>query len=126
MNITYDKEKTILETTLPGRPSSTNHLYGQTGNRRYMTTEGKDTKEAYTLQMMSEYRGDPFTDKCELILDLYFDTRHKRDWDNYNKIVCDAIEEAGVIENDNQIDIGVVRKHYDKESPRIELTLLEQ
>lgn len=62
------------------------------------------------------------TNRYHLVVTVY---RAKRtgDWDNYAKTVCDALQDAGVIGNDNQIDAGGVILITDKADPRIEIWL---
>lgn len=47
----------------------------------------------------------------------------RADWDNLGKTVSDAIEQAGIIANDSQIDDAQVLKVRDKASPRVEIKL---
>jgi Holliday junction resolvase RusA-like endonuclease len=51
--------------------------------------------------------------------------RSKRtgDWDNFAKSVCDALQDAGLIADDSQIDEGHCWKRIDKTNPRIEFEL---
>ncbi|QDU34285.1 Crossover junction endodeoxyribonuclease RusA [Poriferisphaera corsica] len=54
---------------------------------------------------------EPFTEKASLEIDAYPPDGRKRDLDNILKALLDAIEKAGVIENDSQFDeIRVSRK----------------
>lgn len=46
------------------------------------------------------------------------------DIDNFYKGVADALEDAGILANDSQIDLMTGRKLIDKRQPRVEFTLI--
>lgn len=52
-----------------------------------------------------------------------FTLTDKGDFDNYAKSVSDALEQAGIIGNDKQIDEAHIFKTVDKDNPRISITL---
>jgi len=88
-----------------------------------MTNEGKSLKSDYIYQVRSQWNYQPpLEEPLEIILNFYFSDKKKRDWDNYNKLVCDAME--GIIFlNDSQIQKATVIKGYDKENPRVEIII---
>lgn len=45
------------------------------------------------------------------------------DWDNFGKSISDAIEQAGIIANDCQIDWAEIRLLSDNKAPRVEFWL---
>lgn len=111
-----------MEFILKGNPKSTQHIYGHTGHRVYMTTEGKALKEDYQWQVKSQYRGKPKTGDIDLRVELFFGDNRKRDIDNYNKILLDAF--TGILwEDDSQIISLLIIKNKDLKNPRIELQL---
>lgn len=113
-----------MEITLYGKPQSTNHIYKHTCRWKYptvyMTQEGKKTKQDYALQAKMQWKkldGD-----INMMIEFYFWDKRKHDIDNYNKIVLDSL--SGIIyDDDEQIQQLHIYKHYDKENPRIELTI---
>ena len=112
-----------MKIILLGRPQSTNHLYRHVGNRVYMTNAGKDLKNDYIYEVKMQYGNRaPLEEPLEVMLHLYFGDKRRRDWDNYNKLVCDAMEGI-VFLNDNQIQKATVLKDYDKENPRVEVSI---
>lgn len=87
-----------------------------------MTAEGRALKEQYQLEARVQWRGKPLEGDVELSIALYFGTKCKGDWDNYHKLPCDAL--SGIVyQDDSQITRALVTKHYDKQRPRIEITL---
>ena len=112
---------------LEGNPKSTQTLYrfACRGSfpTMYMTKKGKDLKEQYQWEMTASKI------KCtnkpvELTIDLYFNDKRKRDVDNFNKLILDAGN--GILwDDDNQIQSLTVNKHYDKDTPRIEIKYKE-
>ncbi len=111
---------------LPGQPLSTNHVYKHTcrGNfpTMYMDKKGKLLKEQYAWEAKSQWKGAIIEEDLSVTIKLYFGDKRKRDVDNYNKLVLDAL--SGVVyKDDEQIQILVVSKHYDKENPRIEVAV---
>lgn len=112
--------------TLLGEPKSASHIYhyhckfGRPAG--YMTAEGKALKEDYQWQARSQWSGKPLTGSLCMEVTLYFGTRRRADIDNFNKLWADAL--TGIVwEDDSQIIELRLRKAYDRERPRIEVTL---
>ena len=113
--------------TLTGKPISTNSLYRYRcqGNfpRMYMTAKGKDLKEQYFYEAKSQWKKKPLEGDVTVNVILYFGDKRKHDIDNYNKLVLDSL--TGIVYfDDEQIQELNVIKQYDKENPRIEITIL--
>lgn len=88
-----------------------------------MTAEGKAIKHGYQLEAKSQWRKKPLEGDVELGIDLYFGTKRKADWDNFHKLTCDAL--SGIVYvDDSQIQSALVRKHFDKDNPRIEIHVM--
>ena len=90
----------------------------------YMPKEMKDLKESYQWQAKSQWKKKLLTnDDIRVRVDLHFGTKRKCDWDNFHKLSFDAL--TGIVwEDDSQIVEALVRKHYDKDNSRIEITVL--
>jgi len=87
----------------------------------YMTKEGKDLKEQYKWELLSQ-KPKLLTGELEVNMKLYFKDKRKRDIDNFNKLILDA--GTGILwEDDSQIQKLVIEKFIDKNNPRIELTV---
>jgi Holliday junction resolvase RusA-like endonuclease len=91
----------------------------------YMTPEGKALKEAYQWEAKSQWKGKPLEDDdIEVSITLYFGTKRRADLDNFNKLSLDAL--TGIAyEDDSQIVALHLRRAYDKQNPRIEVSLSE-
>ncbi|MCK5017767.1 MAG: RusA family crossover junction endodeoxyribonuclease [Candidatus Peribacteraceae bacterium] len=88
----------------------------------YMCGKGKKLKEQYIKEVIEQYKGKLHIEDLELDVKYYFGTRHKRDIDNYAKLILDSMEGI-VYEDDKQIKKITIEKFYDKENPRIEIII---
>lgn len=117
----------MIRLTLLGSPQSTQHCYKVACRpfaSVYMTKEAKDLKLSYQWQTKSQYKGKILTNTLKLRLELFFGTKRRSDWDNFNKLVMDSL--TGLIfADDSQIMEATVVKNYDKLNPRIELIIEE-
>lgn len=102
-------------------PLSTNQLYAHTGRRRFATDRAKANKEAIGWEARSQYHGKPLDVPLAVTVDLYWPDRRKHDVDNI-KVLLDAC--TGILwEDDNLIADLHIRKHYDKNNPRVEMEM---
>ena len=113
-----------IKITLKGNPRSTGTLYKTMCRGNFPTTyliqAGKDLKEDYGWQARQQYRGKPLDEELQIVVDIYFGTKRRADWDNFHKLSMDAM--TGIVwEDDSQIQKATVTKHYDKKNPRIEM-----
>lgn len=91
-------------------PPSINHYWGQSGHRRYVSKAGKLFKEQ-VQDYVIEYRVPKLgAARLEFQVYLYPKDRRKQDIDNRIKALWDALADAGVFDNDEQIDILIVQR----------------
>jgi Holliday junction resolvase RusA-like endonuclease len=107
---------------LSGEPKSTQHIYKYAcrGNypTMYMTAEGRAIKEAYQWEAKSQWRAKSLAGDVALTITFYFGSKRRRDLDNQNKLVLDAL--TGIVyEDDHQIAELCLRRRYGE--PRIEV-----
>ena len=96
--------------TLP-YPPSTNRYYRRVGPRTLISKEGRTfRKNVCALLGGSGPRKPPYGGRIALAMDAFPPDRRIRDLDNLQKGVCDAMEHAGVYENDSQIDLLLTRR----------------
>ena len=114
---------------LLGQPLSTNNIYrshSRFGHPSvYMTPEGKALKQSYQIQAKySLGNTKPFTGQIAMLVKLYFGDKRSRDIDNYNKILLDSLTGIAYLD-DKQIFGLAIEKYYDKQNPRIEISIKE-
>lgn len=108
-----------MKITIKTPPISVNQLY--TG-RRFLTKEGRETKEAMAREAFVQHRGEPRKDKISVIIFFYFKDNRK-DIDGCLKALFDSME--GILwDNDRQIVSMKVYKLFDKQNPRTEIEIL--
>ena len=100
-------------------PLTTNSLYAHTGRYRFMTSKGKDNKEAIALEARQQYRGKPLVCLLKVKIALWWGDKRKRDIDNI-KVLLDALTSILWVD-DSQIIKLEIAKGYDKENPRVEM-----
>ena len=87
-----------------------------------MTPEGKALKEQYQWEAKSQWKGPPLSGDVALQVTFFFTTMRKRDLDNMNKLVLDAL--TGVAyEDDSQIAELQLRRGYDGHFPRMKIVV---
>lgn len=99
-------------------PPSVNCYIRRGNNRSYMTKRGKEFRLDVCQAILNsdEPIGPPLSGRVAVSIELTAPDKRKRDIDNHVKAALDALEHAGVYENDSQIDeIRVKRLHV--ESP---------
>lgn len=109
-----------MKIVLSGKPISTQHAYGQSGNRRFLKKNAKERKEQYQWEAKSQWRGNPLAGDVNIHILVFFSDNRRRDWDNWHKISMDSLEGI-VVEDDSQIQEATVTKAIDKSNPRMEI-----
>lgn len=81
-------------------------------------------KDAAILQLKTQHRGDPIEGELHATFTFYVGARRKPDLSNLYEAPQDAMEEAGIINNDYFIvSHDGSRRRRDRENPRIEIAL---
>ena len=91
----------MLSLDLPWPPSA-NHYQGQKYGKRFLSEKTKAFR-LHVSEMAAERNLAPLTCELELFIALFPPDKRKRDIDNYIKQTFDALQHAGVIEDDSQI-----------------------
>jgi len=116
----------MIKLILTGNPLSTQSVYKPSCRGRipgiYMSNVGKKRKLDYQWQVANQYKGKILEYDIEIEIKLFYGTKRKIDWDNFHKLSMDAMEGI-VFMNDSQIKKSTVIMGYDKENPRINLTI---
>lgn len=88
----------------------------------YLSNTGTALKKQYSKEARSQWGSQPLSGKLEVTLSFFHGDQRKRDIDNYNKLILDAL--SGILYyDDKQIQKLLIEKHYDKANPRIELSI---
>ena len=91
-----------IKLTLP-YPPTVNHYWGQLGSKKYLGKKGKEFREAVFICVYNARKGT-LNGRLHMEVYLYPPDKRKRDVDNVLKPLLDALEHAGLYENDSQID----------------------
>ena len=92
--------------TLP-YPPSINHYWRRVGPRTLISREGRAFRRNVCALLGGGGRRPPLGGRIALAMDAFPPDRRRRDLDNIQKPVLDALEHAGVYEDDSQIDLLV-------------------
>ena len=99
-----------MQFTLPF-PPSVNHYYRRVGPRTLISREGRAyRRNVCALLAGNGPRKPPAGGRIALAMDAFPPDRRRRDLDNLQKPVLDALEHGGLYENDSQIDLLVTRR----------------
>ncbi|AQT67924.1 Crossover junction endodeoxyribonuclease RusA [Anaerohalosphaera lusitana] len=93
--------------TLP-YPPSINHYWRRVGQRTLISREGRTFRKKVCALLG---RGiEPLEGRLAVVLDIYPPDRRRRDIDNVQKALLDAVEHAGVYRDDSQVDLLITRR----------------
>jgi len=105
-------------------PPSVNHYWRRVGARTLISREGRAFREnVCALLGGGGYQRPPAGGRIALCMDAFPPDRRRRDLDNIQKPVLDALEHAGVYEDDSQIDLLVTRRREPVTGGRLEIHL---
>jgi len=115
------KTKMQIELSLP--PSiNASHITRIGSYKRIMTQEARNWMEQAGWLVKSQWKKPPMDDF--FFIDLVFYLKNKQsDSHNYKKLLFDALEQGGLCTNDKYIKDRTQGVHYDKENPRVIITI---
>ena len=99
----------MIHLTLP-YPPTWNHLYGQRGTRKYMKKAGVEYKKA-VAELVNEMNVETIAGRVSVFVAAYMPDKRRRDIMNLEKIVSDSLTDAGVLDDDSQIDELYIRRN---------------
>ena len=111
-----------MKLTLP-YPPTINHYWGQRGRRKFLTQRAKDYREAVAVQV-AEMKCHYGEQRLSIDIDLWMPDRRKRDIDNVQKPLIDALMHAGAFHDDEQIDRLLTQRNGVEKGGRCEVTLM--
>lgn len=111
--------------TLP-YPPSVNHYWRRVGPRTLISREGRAfRKDVCALLGGGGPRKPPAGGRIALAMDAFPPDRRRRDLDNIQKPVLDALEHAGVYEDDSQVDLLLTRRREPVKGGSLEVRIDE-
>jgi len=107
-------------------PPSINHYWRHVGPRTLISREGRTfRKNVCALLGGSGPRKPPSGGRIALAMDAFPPDRRRRDLDNIAKPVLDALEHAGIYEDDSQIDLLLTRRGEVVKGGRLDIRVEE-
>jgi len=111
--------------TLP-YPPSINHYWRRVGPRTLISREGRAfRKNVCALLGGGGPLKPPAGGRIALCMDAFPPDRRRRDLDNIQKPVLDALEHAGIYVDDSQIDLLITKRCEPTKSGRLEVHIDE-
>lgn len=92
----------VIELALPF-PPSVNHYYRHVGARTLISRGGRAYRDA-VIALLRSRRSPPLTGRLQVSIQIHPPDRRRRDLDNVQKSLLDALQHAGVYADDSQID----------------------
>jgi crossover junction endodeoxyribonuclease RusA len=112
-------------TTLP-YPPSVNHYWRKWRNRMVISEEGRAfRRDVCALLGGGGARKPPMGGRIALCMDAFPPDRRRRDLDNIQKALLDALQHAGVYGDDSQIDALGVKRREPVDGGRVIVRLAE-
>ena len=98
----------MRELRLPYPPSA-NHYFRMVGGRMLISREGRRFREA-VAGILAAQGVRPMTGRLALAVQVCPPDRRRRDLDNVQKALLDALEKGGAYGDDSQIDLLLTRR----------------
>lgn len=90
-------------------PPSINHYYIRTARGVILGASGKAFRRDVCF-ILSQHKGLFADERLSLTINVYPPDKRRRDIDNICKATLDALEHAGLYDNDNQIDKLIINR----------------
>ena len=111
--------------TLPW-PPSINHYWRNFRGRTVISREGRTFRaNVCALLAGGGPRKPPAGGRIALAMDAFPPDRRRRDLDNIQKPVLDALEHGGVYLDDSQIDLLITRRRERMENGKLEIEITD-
>ena len=92
----------MIEVELP-YPPSVNHYWRRVGRRTLISRAGRQYRRRVCALLATD-GAKPLSGRLEVVVHVFPPDHRRRDLDNAMKALLDAIEHAGVYDDDGQID----------------------
>lgn len=118
----------MVKVTLP-YPPSVNHYWRHFRGRTVISREGRAFRTSVCALLAggrgSGPRKPPAGGRIALAMDAFPPDRRRRDLDNLQKPVLDALQHAGVYEDDSQIDLLITRRREVVPKGRLQVDVMD-
>ena len=110
-------------------PPSINHYWRRVGPRTLISREGR-TFRRNVCALLARGGGNgprkpPSSGRIALAMDAFPPDRRRRDLDNLQKSTLDALQHAGIYEDDSQVDLLLTRRRGPVKGGRLEVRVEE-
>lgn len=95
-------KKRSLQFTLPFPPSA-NHIWRRVGRRTLLSRRGREFRQEVCALLRSQ-GVKPLSGPLEMTIDIFPPDRRRRDVDNVQKALLDALAHGGAYHDDSQIN----------------------
>jgi crossover junction endodeoxyribonuclease RusA len=109
-------------------PPSINHMYANAyikGRSIKVYTQQANAWRQQALYLIKPHIKRTIDEKIIIELYYYFPDARRRDTHNTLKILCDVLEEAGLVTDDRYLLPRVMDYEIDRQNPRIEIIVKE-
>ena len=106
-------------------PPTMNTYWRHVGYRTLISREGRTFRRNVCALLGGGRRRPPTSGRIALALDASPPDRRRRDLDNLQKPVLDALEHAGIYADDSQIDLLVTRRREMVHGGKLEVEVLD-
>jgi len=115
----------MLTLSLP-YPPSINHYWRHVGYRTLISREGRTfRRNVCALLGGGGPRRPPAGGRIALCMDAFPSDHRRRDLDNITKAVLDALQHAGVYEDDSQIDLLIIGRQTVVPDGRLDVRVMD-
>ena len=109
-------------------PPSANTIYRRSKWSTYLSQKGRDYK-AKVAELISDYRpaiNNPLHGRLSVFMAVSSPTKRAYDVDNRQKLVIDSLQDAGVFDNDEQIDYLAIMRHPPSKGGYCTIVIVEE
>lgn len=111
----------MIQLDLPW-PPSLNHYYRRVGARTLISRAGR-LYRATVVRQLRHHHSSPLLGRLQVSIQAYPPDRRRRDLDNAQKALLDALQHAGIYGDDSQIDHLEIARCEPITGGRMEVTI---